>query len=95
MAKNKKAKIVDLAPKAEFITKEELTELQALVGSLDQHYREIGILETRKHGFNHTVRELQEKMQVMQVALKEVYGNIDIDITNGAIKEAKSAEADS
>jgi len=95
MAKNKKAKIVDLSPKGKKITEQELTDLQKVAKSFEDHYRELGVMEIRKHALAHSVQALQASMNEMQVKLKETYGNIDIDISNGDIKETTSAEADS
>jgi hypothetical protein len=87
MAKRKTSKVVDLAPEGKKITKEELTDLQALAKDFENHYRELGVMEVRKHAVAHAVQRLQEAMNEMQVNLKEVYGNVDIDVLTGEIKE--------
>tara|TARA_R110002073_G_scaffold113993_1_gene251050 strand:+ start:375 stop:659 length:285 start_codon:yes stop_codon:yes gene_type:complete len=87
MAKRKTQKVVDLAPKGEKLTKEELTALQALARDFEAHYRELGVLDFRKHTLNHAVQELQKAMEKMQFELKGTYGDVDIDITTGEIKE--------
>ena len=90
MAKRKTQKVVDLAPKVEKITKEELTALQALARDFESHYRELGILDVRKHALNHNVQKIQVAMEEMQLKLKDTYGDVDIDITNGEIKESSN-----
>jgi NifB/MoaA-like Fe-S oxidoreductase len=92
--KTKKTKVVDLAPKADKITQEELTNLQGLAREFDNHYKEIGVTEARKHNLVHAVAGLQDQMKVMQEHLKTTYGDIDIDITNGEIKYPENGELD-
>ena len=60
MAKRKTSKVVDLAPEGKKITKEELTDLQALAKDFENHYRELGVIEVRKHAIAHSVQRLQE-----------------------------------
>ena len=87
MAKRKTQKVVDLAPKGEKLTKEELTALQSLAKDFEAHYRELGVLDFRKHTLNNAVQGLQRAMEEMQMKLKSAYGDVDIDITTGEIKE--------
>jgi hypothetical protein len=87
MAKRKTPKVVDLAPEGKKITKEELTTLQALARDFESHYREIGILDVRKHALSNVVQQLQKAMEEIQTKLKDTYGNVDIDISTGEIKE--------
>ena len=50
MAKTKKAKkekIVDLKPKAEKITDEQLKNVQGIINTLNRSQLELGIMETR------------------------------------------------
>ena len=44
-------------------------------------------MSVRKHALNHAVQMLQGDMNEMQGKLKEQYGNVDIDIVTGDIKE--------
>ena len=83
----KKEKVVNLAPKAKKITDEELKDLQALAKDFENHYRELGVASVRTHALNHAVQVLQGDMNEMQGKLKEQYGNVDIDIVTGDIKE--------
>jgi len=83
----KKEKVVNLAPKAKKIGDEELKDLQALAKDFENHYRELGVMSVRTHALNHAVQMLQGDMNEMQGKLKEQYGNVDIDIVTGDIKE--------
>ena len=94
MAKRKTGKTMDLKPKAVSIEQGELTELQALAGKFDQAYKEVGINEARKHNMLHQLAGLQEEMKKLQEKLESVYGNVDIDITDGKIKYPENGELD-
>jgi|MEHZ01.2.fsa_nt_MEHZ010413333.1_1 hypothetical protein len=94
MAKRKTGKTVDLKPKAESIEQGELVELQTLANKFDQTYKEVGINEARKHNMLHQLAGLQEEMKKLQERLESVYGNVDIDITDGKIKYPENGELD-
>jgi len=83
MAKKKKEKIVDLKPSK--LTEEELSEIQQLVNTLNRAQIEVGSIETRKHSLLHQVIGVQNQMQAVQKKFEETYGNVDINITDGAI----------
>ena len=87
-----KEKVVDLKPQN--ITAEELEGLQNLVNSMNRAQMEIGSLESRKHGLLHQVTGLQTQMQTMQKSFEELYGKVDINITDGAIAYPEDVEAD-
>ena len=87
-----KEKVVDLKPQN--ITTEELEGLQNLVNTLNRTQMEIGSLESRKHGLLHQVTGLQTQMQTMQKSFEELYGKVDINITDGAIAYPEDVEAD-
>ena len=86
-----KEKVVDLKPQN--ITTEELEGLQNLVNTLNRTQMEIGSLESRKHGLLHQVTGLQTQMQTMQKSFEELYGKVDINITDGAIAYPEDVEA--
>ena len=58
--KTKKEKIVDLKPKAEKITDEQLQKVQKVINDINQSQIEIGQIETRKHAIMHHISALQE-----------------------------------
>tara|TARA_R100000541_G_scaffold54867_1_gene63514 strand:+ start:430 stop:711 length:282 start_codon:yes stop_codon:yes gene_type:complete len=93
MAKRKTEKVVDLKPKS--ITSEELDGLQEVVNTLNRVQMEIGSLESRKHNLLHQAAQHQEKMQAMQKSFEDIYGKVDINITDGAIAYPDDVEADS
>ena len=69
MAKTKKEEIVDLKPKAEKITDEQLKKVQETVNNINKFQLELGMLETKKHSILHHVASMQEKLTLMQVTL--------------------------
>ena len=86
----KKEKVVDLKPQN--ITEEELKNLQDLVNTLNRVQIEIGNIESRKHGLLHQVISLQQQMQTLQKGFEELYGKVDINITDGAISYQEDVE---
>jgi len=87
-----KEKVVDLKPQN--ITEEELKNLQDLVNALNRVQIEVGSIESRKHGLLHQVISLQQQMQTLQKGFEELYGKVDINITDGAIAYPEDVEAD-
>tara|TARA_Y100000004_G_scaffold174125_1_gene212567 strand:- start:326 stop:625 length:300 start_codon:yes stop_codon:yes gene_type:complete len=89
MAKRKTAKaekIVDIKPKAEKITEEQLTKVQNVVNTLNRAQLDLGIMETRKHQLLHTISTIQEQLTLIQSEFEKEYGTSDIDIQTGKIK---------
>ena len=87
-----KEKVVDLKPQN--VTEEELKNLQNLVNAINRAQMEVGNLESRKHSILHQVTGLQTQMQTMQKTFEEVYGKVDINITDGTIAYPEDVEAD-
>ena len=88
----KKEKVVDLKPQN--VTEEELKNLQNLVNAMNRAQMEVGNLESRKHSILHQITGLQTQMQTMQKTFEEVYGKVDINITDGTIAYPEDVEAD-
>ena len=96
MAKRKTPKgdkIVDLKPKAEKITSEQLAEVQGLVSNINRAQMEIGSLETRKHQMLHSISTIQESLVELQAKFEKEYGTIDINIQDGTINYGDNVEA--
>ena len=86
-----KEKLVDLAPKAEKITDEQLKDLQGIIGQVNQAQLSIGQLETQKAGIMVGIGDLQMKLKSMQDSLEEEYGKVTVNIQDGTIKELEDA----
>ena len=97
MAKRKTPKvdkIVDLKPKAEKITDEQLKKVQGIVNAINRAQLDLGMLETRKHGMLHNIATIQDQLTIMQGEFEKEYGTFDINIQDGTIKYKEDVEAD-
>ena len=83
--KTKKEKIVDLKPKAEKITEDQLKKVQETINNINRLQMELGMLETRKHSMLHGISGIQEKLASMQSDFEKEYGTSDINIQDGTI----------
>ena len=91
----KAEKIVDLNPKKERVSKEELSKIQGLVNNLNRLQMEVGIMESRKHSLLHQVAGITDEMTVLQNQLKEEYGTWDVDLQTGKLNyPQENGEAD-
>ena len=89
MTKTKKEKIVDLKPKAEKITDEQLKKVQDAVNNLNRGQLEIGSMEVRKHEVMHNLAGLRDKLTALQSEFEKEYGTFDINIQDGTINYPK------
>ena len=90
----KKEQVVDLSPKADKITEEQLTGLQSLLNEINKNQLSIGQLETQKAGIIEGIGQLQVKLREIQASLEEEYGQVSINIQDGSISELPQDEAD-
>ena len=91
----KKEKVIDLKPKAEKITDEQLKELQTVVDQNNAIQFRIGAIETQKHELIHRHADVQKKIIAMQNTFSKEYGTFDINIQDGTINYPKeNGEAD-
>ena len=82
----KKEKVVDLKPKAEKITDEQLKKVQETINNINKLQMELGMLETRKHSILHALVGIQEDLASLQTDFEKEYGTSDINIQDGTIK---------
>ena len=85
----KKEEVIDLKPKAEKITDEQLKKVQDLINDINKTHMDIGSLEAKKHAFVHHIASLQEKVGEMKDEFEKEYGTADIDIQTGTINYPK------
>ena len=93
MAKRKTPKVKDLRP--DKISEEQLSKMQNVVRAINEGQQQLGMLESQKHALLHDVMQLQGVIGKIQQELKKEYGNIDINISDGAIKYLQDEQADS
>ena len=88
MAKRKTPKadkIVDLKPKAEKITDEQLAKVQNTISGINNHQMELGRMETRKHQLLHNLLSIQDQLTLLQEEFQKEYNTFDINIETGII----------
>ena len=95
MTKTKKEKVVDLKPKAEKITKEQLKKVQDTVNNINRTQLEIGSMELRKHELMHNVAGLRDGLTLLQGEFEKEYGTFDINIQDGTINYPENGEVNS
>ena len=93
MAKRKTPKVKALGPKK--ITDEQLREIQSVIGGIQAAQADLGSIETRKHGILHNIMQLQNMANSIQDKLKEEYGDVDINVADGTIKEKSDEQVNS
>ena len=81
----KAEKVIDLAPKAEKVTDEQLAKIQNFVSSINNHQIELGRMETRKHQLLHNLISIQDQLALLQEELQKEYNTVDINIETGEI----------
>ena len=89
----KKEEVIDLKPKAEKITDEQLQKVQNIVNTLNRVQLELGMLETKKHNMLHNVQTVQDQLTLLQSEFEKEYGTVNINIQTGEIEYA-DGEAD-
>jgi len=81
----KKEEVIDLKPKAEKITDEQLKKVQSIVNTLNRAQLELGMMETKKHALLHNIQTIQDQLTVLQGEFEKEYGTVDINIQTGEI----------
>ena len=80
--------------KAKKITKDELENLQNAVSVRRNIYNHIADLEVKKYDALKALDKADGALNNQQNNLKEKYGDISIDVTDGSIKEIEDAKSD-
>ena len=81
----KAEKVIDLTPKAENVTEEQIKKIQGIVDRINRTQMDIGQLESRKHQALHYMAGVNDELSLIQNELNEQYGTFDIDIQTGTI----------
>ena len=90
----KAEKVVDLAPKAEKVTTEQLQKIRSIVDRINSTQLNIGQLEARKHQLLHQIAGTNDELALIQNELQEQYGTNDISIMDGTINYPENGETD-
>ena len=82
-------KVQDItSAQVEAVTAEELKKLQDMVGGMNQLQTAIGGYEAQKHDLLHQLAGAKNELTEYQKELTETYGDIQIDLKDGAISPA-------
>ena len=81
----KKSKTVDLKPKADKISDEQLKTLQNVVSNVNKLKFDIGSLEAQKHNLLHALFQANDRIRLLQDEFEKDYGTNDINIQDGTI----------
>ena len=84
MAKTKE-KIVDLKPKAEKVTEEELQKLQEIIRTIDRLTLDLGRMESQKFGFMKAMEVQNEAIEGVRKDFIASYGTDNVNIQTGEI----------
>ena len=90
----KAEKVVDLAPKAEKVTTEQLQKIRSIVDRINSTQLNIVQLEARKHQLLHQIAGTNDELALIQNELQEQYGTNDISIMDGTINYPENGETD-
>lgn len=74
------------------IKKEELKDLQTKVVNINNLQYKLGALEIEKNKVLQSYDVAKTELKTLQLALKEVYGGVSIDVTDGSIKKIKEVD---
>ena len=88
----KKNKVVDLKPKAEKVTVEELGRLSSIVNTINNIHSEVGRIEAQKHLYLHKLATVRDEAALAQNDLEKKYGTSDINMNDGSINYKEDAE---
>ena len=88
----KKDKIVDLKPKAEKITDEQLKQVQGLVTMSNKIKLELGNTSARHHMLLHELDNVNNNITDLNKNLEEEYGKVSINLADGTYEKIEDKE---
>ncbi len=88
-----KEKVIDLKPKAEKITEQELKDLQLVVDQNNAVQFRIGAIETQKHELVHQHSNIQKRISKIQSDFSEKYGTFDVNLADGTINYPENGQS--
>ena len=81
-----------MSKKAKKVTDKELEDLQAKISTINDLQYKIGSSEIAKNNLLQSYNVAKLGLRDMQVELKEKYGHVSIDVTDGSLTEIKEAD---
>ena len=86
--KEKKEELVDLTPKPEKVTDQELEGLQAVIRSIDRLTVDVGRVETQKFALLTAMQKVQAEVEGKRTEFLAKYGTDNVNIQTGEIAYA-------
>lgn len=74
------------------IKKEELKDLQTKVVNINNLQYKLGALEIEKNKVLQSYDVAKTELKTLQLALKEIYGGVSIDVNDGSIKKLEEVD---
>ena len=74
------------------IKKEELKDLQTKVVNINNLQYKLGALEIEKNKVLQSYDVAKTELKTLQLALKEIYGGVSIDVNDGSIKKIEEVD---
>ena len=81
----KTEKVIDLTPKAEKITEQQLTKLQSNIKTVDKLTVDVGRMEVSKWGLIKAMQKIQKNIEDIRLEFISEYGTDNINIQDGTI----------
>jgi hypothetical protein len=70
------------------VSKTHLKDLNETFKAINDIQLQIGGIEAHKHELLHTIALKKQALQQLQKVLKDVYGDVNIDLTTGTVTDA-------
>ena len=83
--KEKEEELVDLTPKPEKVTDQELEDLQATIRSIDRLTIDVGRIETQKFALMTAMQKVQAEIEEKRTEFLTKYGTDNVNIQTGEI----------
>ena len=74
------------------IKKEELENLQTKIININNLQYKLGALEIEKNKVLQSYDVAKTELKTLQLALKEIYGGVSIDVNDGSIKKLEEVD---
>ena len=82
----KAEKVIDLTPKSEAITEEQLNRLQRTVKAMDHLTMDVGRMEIKKSNLIRAMESVQTDVDNLRNEFRKDYGTDNVNIQNGSIE---------
>jgi vacuolar-type H+-ATPase subunit D/Vma8 len=74
------------------IKEEQLERIQNQQQQLNETIREIGLLESKKHGLLHNIAAINSEVEELKEELEKEYGRVNINIETGEYTEMEQEQ---